>query len=96
MTHLELFSGIGGFRHALDLLTQDGIMPFECIGYSEIDAKAKKTYQINFRIQDEVDMGDIVTFTTNKAQIENLPNFDLLTGGFPCQTFSVMGGTNWI
>lgn len=42
MTHLELFSGIGGFRHALDLLTQDGIMPFECIGYSEIDAKAKK------------------------------------------------------
>ena len=91
MTHLELFSGIGGFRHALDLLTQDGIMPFECIGYSEIDAKAKKTYQINFRIQDEVDMGDIVTFTTNKAQIENLPNFDLLTGGFPCQTFSVMG-----
>ena len=47
MTHLELFSGIGGFRRALDLLTQDGIMPFECVGYSEIDAKAKQTYQVN-------------------------------------------------
>lgn len=91
MTHLELFSGIGGFRRALDLLTQDGIMPFECVGYSEIDAKAKKTYQTNFDTEGEVDMGDIVAFTANSANIENLEAFDLLTGGFPCQTFSVMG-----
>ena len=41
MTHLELFSGIGGFRRALDLLTNDGIMSFNCVGYSEIDTKAK-------------------------------------------------------
>lgn len=91
MTHLELFSGIGGFRRALDLLTQDGIMPFECVGYSEIDAKAKLTYQTNFDTRGEVDMGDIVAFTANPQNIEELPDFDLLTGGFPCQTFSVMG-----
>lgn len=91
MTHLELFSGIGGFRRALDLLAQDGIMPFECVGYSEIDAKAKTTYQSNYNVEGEIDMGDIVAFTANQENIEQLPDFDLLTGGFPCQTFSVMG-----
>ena len=37
-------------------------------------------------------MGDIVAFTSDKQRIRQLPHFDLLTGGFPCQTFSVMGG----
>lgn len=91
MTHLELFSGIGGFRRALDLLTQDGVMRFECVGYSEIDKKAKVTYQTNYNVEGEIDMGDIVAFTENKSNIANIPHFDLLTGGFPCQTFSVMG-----
>ena len=67
MTHLELFSGIGGFRRALDLLTLDGVMPFECVGYSEIDAKAKQTYQTNYNVEGETDMGDIVAFTANPA-----------------------------
>lgn len=57
MTHLELFSGIGGFRRALDLLTNDGIMSFNCVGYSEIDTKAKETYQANFNVENEIDMG---------------------------------------
>jgi DNA (cytosine-5)-methyltransferase 1 len=91
MTHLELFSGIGGFRRALDLLTHDGIMPFECVGYSEIDSKAKQTYQVNYNVDGEVDMGDIIAFTANRDNIVALNDFDLLTGGFPCQTFSVMG-----
>ncbi len=91
MNHLELFSGIGGFRRALDLLMQDGVMPFECVGYSEIDKNAKATYQANFNVEGEVDMGDIVEFTANNQNILNLNAFDLLTGGFPCQTFSVMG-----
>lgn len=91
MKHLELFSGIGGFRRALDLLTQDGVMPFECIGYSEIDAKAKKTYQTVYDAKDEIDIGDIVAFTSDKKRIKDLPSFSLLTGGFPCQTFSMMG-----
>lgn len=92
MTHLELFSGIGGFRRALDLLTQDGIMPFHCVGFSEIDNKAKTTYCTNYVTDGEIDMGDIVAFTDEKQRIKELPHFDLLTGGFPCQSFSVMGG----
>lgn len=91
MTHLELFSGIGGFRRAFDLLDYDGIMPFECVGYSEIDANARQTYQVNYNTDGEVDMGDIVAFTANPANIDALDQFDMLTGGFPCQTFSVMG-----
>ena len=92
MRHLELFAGIGGFRRALDLIQQDLHVPMECVGFSEIDAKAKQTYLANFHInENEVDMGDIVAFNSNKQNIHNLPDFDLLTGGFPCQSFSMMG-----
>lgn len=93
MKHLELFAGVGGFRRAMDLLTQDRIMDFSCVGYSEIDSKAVKTYCANYHPEEygEVAMGDIVEFTSNVDNIANLPHFDILTGGFPCQTFSMMG-----
>jgi DNA (cytosine-5)-methyltransferase 1 len=67
-------------------------MHFTSVGYSEIDANAAKTYCSNFNpTPDEVVMGDIVEFTSKVENIENLPHFELLTGGFPCQTFSMMG-----
>lgn len=92
MTHLELFAGIGGFRQAMNLLTHDNVMQFNSIGFSEIDAKASSTYKANFHpAENEIEMGDIVSFTANPQNIEDLPNFDFLTGGFPCQTFSMMG-----
>lgn len=92
MKHLELFAGIGGFRRAMDLLTKDQIMTFKCIGYSENDKNAITTYCANFKpSKEEVVMGDIVAFTADKNNILSLPDFDLLTGGFPCQTFSMMG-----
>lgn len=93
MRHLELFAGIGGFRRAMDLLSKDHIMNFHCVGYSEIDPKAVQTYCANYHpdIDGEVAMGDIVSFTSNPENIHRLPKFDLVTGGFPCQTFSMMG-----
>ena len=91
MRHLELFAGIGGFRRALDLLTQDGIMNFDTIGYSEIDKNAIQTYTLNYNVHGELELGDIVQFTSNIENIKALPHFELLTGGFPCQTFSIMG-----
>ena len=92
MRHLELFAGIGGFRRAMDLLSKDHILQFDCIGYSEIDSKANITYNVNYRpTNEEIVLGDIVQFTKQEDNILNLPDFDLLTGGFPCQTFSMMG-----
>ena len=91
MKHLELFSGIGGFRRAMDLVGRDLGCLISTIGYSEIDAKAIATYQANYDTNKELQIGDIVLFTSDEEKIKSLPDFDLLSGGFPCQTFSSMG-----
>ncbi len=91
MRHLELFAGIGGFRMAMEHLQLDGIMEFQNIAFSEIDKHATTTYKANFDTTHEIEIGDIVEFTKDRERINNLPNFEILTGGFPCQSFSLMG-----
>ena len=91
MNHVELFSGIGGFRQAMRLLSQDGGPAFRCVGYSEIDTAAEKTYKANFDVAKEFVIGDIATFVNDEARMDSLRPFQLLTGGFPCQSFSMMG-----
>lgn len=79
MKYLSLFSGIGGFEIGLNNSSKD----FDCIGYAEIDKYARNIYQRHF---DHNDLGDVTKINTS-----DLPNFDLLVGGFPCQAFSVAG-----
>lgn len=55
----------------------------ECIGYSEIDKHAIKIYEKHFT---HPNLGDIT-----KINEKELPDFDLLVGGFPCQSFSIAG-----
>jgi len=74
---IDLFCGIGGFRLALE---QTGA---QCVFSSDIDAFAQQTYFDNFG---EVPVGDIT-----KVPVEDIPNFDILTAGFPCQPFSYAG-----
>ena len=54
-----------------------------CIGYSEIDKYACQIYDKQFKHKN---YGDIT-----KINIQKLPDFDLLVGGFPCQSFSIAG-----
>lgn len=90
MKHIELFAGIGGFRKAMEYIQTDFGIPFECLAFSEIDSNAIKTYKANYDVTDEIEMGDIVEFNADMTRYTNL-DFELLTGGFPCQAFSMMG-----
>lgn len=74
---IDLFAGIGGFRIALE---NEGL---KCVFSSEIDSAAAKVYTRNFG---EKPHGDI-----NNIQPTDIPNFDILTAGFPCQPFSLNG-----
>ncbi|RKZ11066.1 DNA (cytosine-5-)-methyltransferase [Candidatus Fermentibacteria bacterium] len=77
MKYLSLFSGIGGFELGIGGKA-------ECIGYSEIDKYAIQIYEKHFPTHTA--FGDIT-----KIEAATLPNFDLLVGGFPCQSFSIAG-----
>lgn len=86
----EMFAGYGGASFALK---KAGI-PFECVGFSEIDKYAIQCYQQN-HLQKELPKGTgIISHNygdCTKIDPNDLQDFDLLTGGFPCQSFSVAG-----
>lgn len=77
--YIELFAGIGGFRQALDQLGG------ECVFASEIDRFATQSYNALYG-EDAHLHGDIT-----KIAAEDIPEHDVLVGGFPCQAFSVAG-----
>ena len=74
---IDLFAGIGGIR--LPFQNQGG----RCVFSSEIDKFAQKTYFTNF--------GDYPHGDITKIPSSNIPDHDLLLGGFPCQAFSQAG-----
>jgi DNA (cytosine-5)-methyltransferase 1 len=77
-TYIELFAGIGGFRQALDPLGG------QCVFASEIDKFAQQSYKTLYG--DGHLHGDIT-----QVDEKDVPNHDVLVGGFPCQAFSVAG-----
>ncbi len=74
---IDLFAGIGGIRIGFEDVGG------ECVFTSEWDISAQKTYQANFG---EIPYGDITEIKPNE-----IPPFDILLAGFPCQPFSMAG-----
>ncbi|MEW5951940.1 MAG: DNA cytosine methyltransferase [Elusimicrobiota bacterium] len=82
---IDLFAGIGGFHLAFHECGS------ECVFASEWDQKARETYFYNFKkISDIFDKGMFVGDIT-KIDPSTIPDFDVLTAGFPCQPFSQAG-----
>ncbi len=73
-----MFAGIGGFRAGL---TRAG--GFQCVGHCEIDKYADTSYRAIHDIREEEKYYPDAT----KIDPSDLPDFDLLCGGFPCQSY---------
>lgn len=90
LRYLSLFSGIGGFE--LGIKNSKYGDDLVCVGYSEIDKYADSIYSRQFppRVENGIRLhkpfGDVRHIETS-----DLPNFELLVGGFPCQAFSNAG-----
>ena len=81
ITYIDLFSGIGGFREGLSRAGD-----FVCVGHCEIDKYADQSYRALFDTKGEWFREDV-----REAYPDEMPDFDLLCGGFPCQSFSIAG-----
>ena len=80
---IDLFAGIGGFRHGFESACNALGMKPECVFTSEIKPHAIEIYKANF---DGEITGDIT-----KVDANSIPKFDVLLAGFPCQAFSSAG-----
>ena len=74
---IDLFAGIGGFRYALESFG------CKCVFSSEWNKYCRQSYNLNFK---DIPYGDIT-----KINEEDIPSFDILCAGFPCQPFSISG-----
>lgn len=76
---VDFCAGIGGGRLGLESCG------LKCMAYSEIDENPVNTYKLFFG-EKEINLGDLT-----KIDCNNIPNFDIMIAGFPCQTFSILG-----
>ncbi len=81
--YLSLFSGIGAFEKAMQNLR----IPYDLVGYCEIDKHASKSYSLIHHVPESKNFGDITKIDETK-----LPkDIDFISYGFPCQDISIAG-----
>jgi len=86
LTFIDLFAGIGGFHLALHNVGA------ECVFASEWDEPARLTYETNFsKLSPKLFKSGNFVGDITKVDKKNIPNFDILCAGFPCQPFSQAG-----
>ncbi len=83
MKFIDLFCGIGGFRYGFEQACKELHIQADCVFSSDIDPYCQEAYAANFG---EKPKGDIT-----KIESKDIPDFDILLGGFPCQAFSIIG-----
>lgn len=76
--YADFFAGIGGFRQSLDKLG------LECNFTCELDEQAVKTYNENYGTS-------VIANDIQKLNLDEIPDFNVFCGGFPCQPFSIAG-----
>jgi DNA (cytosine-5)-methyltransferase 1 len=85
-TFIDLFAGIGGFHLAMHRLGG------QCVFASEIDEHARATYEANYKkINPELFEKGLFNKDIRMVSAKDLPDFDVLCAGFPCQPFSQAG-----
>ena len=84
MKFIDICSGIGGFRSALE---KHG---HECVAFAEIDKFAKQSYRAIYDTENEEELDDITSVTDEHFRLYR-GQVNLITGGFPCQAFSIAG-----
>jgi len=85
LNFIDLFCGIGGFHQAFKRLNLEPLclQKFECVLACDIDEQCRKTYEKNYGLKPESDI--------SKIDVSKIPAFDILSAGFPCQSFSNSG-----
>ncbi|WP_165007538.1 MULTISPECIES: DNA (cytosine-5-)-methyltransferase [unclassified Enterococcus] len=83
LTFIDLFAGVGGFRLGMERAGH------RCVGFCEIDKYARQSYKAIFDTTNEVEMHDITKVSDDT--IRGFGHVDIITGGFPCQAFSLAG-----
>jgi len=80
---VDTFAGIGGFHIGIEqALGKDNV---ECVAFIEIDKDAREVYNKNFNQDKKIKEFEDIT----KVDAKDIPDHDILCGGFPCQAFSI-------